>query len=272
MNQGYLYLAIENLKRIFYKKTILIFAVALAFIIGYVLTLFFVQEAELEVEFSSNDFLIYFFNDFIISGILIKLLFIIFLSGMFKDNINYMYISRLRNKAEVLKMWLLSIFVVSLVFLIILTLIVIILGSIIGDFDSNWSVSAVNIFQKSINMKLAMDVLSPTSTILVSVWLQSIGIFVTGLVFLIGYLLARSFIGGLALNGILLLLDSVIYLFNINWLYKISPNINTIFYSYFSINNEFVSISYYVIYILAFIGILGIISSVALKKYIEESM
>ncbi|MEG0641388.1 MAG: hypothetical protein RR515_02225, partial [Clostridium sp.] len=146
MGQRFVYLAFDNIKKCFYKKTTLISIIGLAFILGYSAATFMIEESSLKVQFSSNDYVIYFFNDFIISGIFLGVLFIISLVGMFWGNgINYMWISRLSGFKDVFRLFALSIFLWVICYMTFVVCLVFMVGGIIKEYSSHWSSGAVEV-------------------------------------------------------------------------------------------------------------------------------
>lgn len=259
-------LGFENVKRIFYKKTTLGVVIGLAFLIGYSTTTFLIGESNLEVNFSSNEFVIYFFNDFNIAGIFLNILYVVFIIGMFKDDINYMYIYRLKNRTSILLSWTVSIFLSTFVFILFVLGVVLITAGIIKDYSLQWSGGLIN-------FNIIKEVIDPLSSIIISITMYALGLLILGICFYIGYFLFKSIALGIIFGMVPILIGGIVYAMKLKWIYKIPININSIF-ALHSINGsgDFPSISYSLIYIFLVMLLLYGIAVYITKKYVSEKL
>ncbi|KMT22169.1 hypothetical protein [Clostridium cylindrosporum] len=273
MNQRILYLAFENVKRAFYKKSIIGLGIGLAFLVGYAATIFLVEESNFEVEYTSNDFLLYFFNDFNISGVFLNILYTIFIASMFNNDINYMYISRLKNRSDFLKTCIITVFIATITFMTLVVLTVSIVAALIKDYSFQWGNVVQTLLHGSNGLGLITDILTPVSSIVISCSMYTMGLFIIGLCFYIGCSIFHNTYGGVFVNFIILLIGGVTYFFKISWLYRAIPSINTIL-AFHSLNeaSEYPSLRYSLIYILSALIILFVISKLVSEKYIKEKI
>lgn len=273
MSYRYLYLGVENFKRAFYKKTIIGVIVGLTFLLGYAVTLFLIEESDLETSFTANDFVLFFLNDFNISGIFLNMLFIFFIMGMFKDSINYMYISRLSKGGDFLKSWMVSMLISSVFFIILVLTLLFIVGGFLGEYSNSWSMGVSKLSEENLSLLMLMKFSDPVSSIIMSIWLYIIGLFIIFICFYLGFCKFKCISGGIFINIILLSVGEVAYYTKIIWLRELTPSINTIFstHSLYS-GGEYPSIKYSFIYLLVIGIVLYLFSLRVSKKYLEDSL
>lgn len=273
MSYRYLYLGVESFKRAFYKKTIIGVLVGLAFLLGYAVTLFLIEESNLETSFTANDFVLFFLNDFNISGIFLNMLFTFFIMGMFKDNINYIYISRFSRSGDFLKSWMVSMFISAAFFIMMVMTLLFIVGGFLGEYSSTWSMGVNKLSEENLSLNMLTKLSDPVSSIIISIWLYFIGLFIIFICFYIGFCKFKCISGGIFINIILLGIGEVAYYTKVVWLRKLAPNINTIFstHSLYS-GGEYPSIKYSFVYLILVVLLLYLFSIKVSKNYIEESL
>ncbi len=247
-------LSFENIKRMFYKKTVIISLALLAFIIGYTATMFSVNESSLDTVFTANDYILYFFNDFFIVGVFLNIIFIVFISGMFLDKLNYMYTLRLPLGEKRGISFVISIFISSIIFIICTSLFIFISAGFLNDFSNIWSQGAFLLIGGSENFNSVKHFLNPIECITISITMCMIRIFITGLIFYIGTCLFKIYYGGIVLNLGLILVEMMFYIFNETIVSRIFPSMNTLFTLY-SVENKiyggfFYSLAYIILVIL----------------------
>lgn len=248
----FIYLAFENLKRSFFKIRFLITIIGLTFIIAYSGAFFSIYGGSFECTYNANDYIIYFLNDFTIIGIFLPVLFIIFISSIFAEGeVNYMYISRLKRKSDIYKSYILSIFLLSVVFLLLTMTGVFILSLALGEFNNNWSEFAAVVI-KDKGYGVLSEVYSPVTSIVISIWLLFILLNITGLIFYLGYSISLEIGLPILINSIIFIISGVSHNFEINMIYKALPGFNTILL-YHDVKTIYPSLEFSFIYIIVLI-------------------
>ncbi|MEG2539750.1 MAG: hypothetical protein RSA01_09175, partial [Clostridium sp.] len=192
MSCRFIYLGFENLKRSFFKVRFLITLIGLAFIIAYSGASFSIYGGNYKAIYTANDFINYFLNDFTVIGVFLLALFVVFLSGAFDEGeVNYMHISRLKRRSDVFKSDILTIFLCSVVFLILTVSGVCIVGALISDFNFEWSQFATLIIKER-GYGILSSVYTPVTSIIISIWLLFMLLVITGLLFYLGYSISKE--------------------------------------------------------------------------------
>ena len=262
-------LSFENIKRMFYKKTIIISLVLFAFIIGYTSTLFSINESNLDTVFTADDYVLYFLNDFFIIGIFLNIVFIVFISGMFLDKLNYMYTSRIISSKKIGVSFIISIFISSIIFIVFTSLCIVVSASFLNDFSASWSQDAFLLIGESENFNSIKSYLSPLDCIIISITMCMIRFFIIGLIFYIGTCVFKIYYGGIVLNLGLILVEMIFYIFKGGFISKLFPSMNTLFTLYSVENKVYGTFSYSLVYIILLLSILVFISIKISKAYVK---
>ncbi|MEF9951898.1 MAG: hypothetical protein RR838_04840 [Clostridium sp.] len=219
MSCRFIYLAFENLKRSFFKIRFLGTVIGLAFIIAYSGASFSIYGGSYKEAYTSNDFIIYFLNDYTVTGIFLVVLFTIYLSSVFSDGeINYMYISRLKKKSDLFKSYILSIFLFACVFLVITLIGVFIVGGVLSKYHNNWSEFAGVIIKEN-GYGLLSSVYTPWTSIVISIWLLFMMLIIVGLIFYLGYCISKEIGLPILIQSIIIIVSGIVYSFKIDILY-----------------------------------------------------
>lgn len=270
MDQRFFCLGIEHFKRLFYKKTSLMALIGTAFLLSYSITLFIILKSDVNMEFSANEFILFFLGNFNISGVFLNTIFILFISGMFEDNINYMYISRLKNEKDFMKSFILGLILASIFFVVFIFILIIIIGFFLGRYSYSWSEGMLFLAESSPSIDTLTRVCDPISSIIISIWLLMMGLFIISIIFYLGFCRFKGISGGIFINITLIGIGGIVYNTKSLWMAKIIPSINTIFTTHsLHKGGEYPSFVYSVIYIFITLLLLCLLSAKESKKYLN---
>lgn len=270
MNQRFFCLGIEHFKRLFYKKTSVMALISMAFLLSYAVTTFIILESDVGISFSANEFILFFLGSFNISGVFLSVIFILFISGMFEDSINYLYISRLEKRKDYAKSFLVGLVLATFFFIGIVILFLLLLGGIIWDYSAVWSEGLVFLTESSPSIEVLSQVCNPINSIIISLWLITMGLFIISLIFYIGFCRFKGASGGILINITLIGIGGIVYNTKTLWIAKILPSINTVFTTHsLHKGGEYPSLMYSVIYIIILIVLLYLLSIKESKRYLD---
>lgn len=268
-----MYLGFELFKRIFYKKTTLVALISLAFLIGYSVTIFIVEESKIGFSFTANEFILYFLGSFNISGVFLNIIYIILIIGIFSDKVNYMYISRLEYKNDLIKVFIAAMIFVSIFFLGVILLLIFIVAGFVGIYNTDWSEAVIFLSQNSPSIYLLTGACDVISGIIITIWLYLVGLFIIFMSFYFGFYRFNGISGGIFINIVLLSLGGIIYNTKSLLFAKLIPNINTIFSTHsLQRNGEYPSFIYSFFYVIIVFILMYILSNRETKRYLSNRL